>query len=72
MKKIKKDRKTDIIKQLKGVDALFSSLEKDKTLPTFIEHLTLCIILGTSEKVNLKTMYPKVHSKLSKLVMLHF
>ena len=68
MKKKKVVSKTNIIKQLKGVDTLFASLEKDKTLPTFVEHVALCIILGTSERVNLKTMYPKVHDKLFKLI----
>jgi len=74
MKKIKADRKTeksDLVKHLNRVDKLFVSLEKDKTLPTFVEHVALCIMLGTSEKVNLKTMYPKVHSKLTKFVLFH-
>ena len=60
-----------IIKQLKRVDTLFTSLEKDKTLPTFVEHVALCIILGKSEKVNLRTMYPKVHIKLRKSAIDH-
>lgn len=68
MKKKKVVSKTDIIKQIKKVDALFAKLEKDKSLPTFIEHMMLCIVLGKAEKVNLKEMYPKVHDKIYRFV----
>jgi hypothetical protein len=74
MTKTKRDSKTEkskLIKKLKVVDTLFVDLEKDKTLPTFVEHFALCIILGSSEKVNLKTMYPKVHNKLNRLIQSH-
>ena len=63
-----KSVKRTLLKELKTVDKLFSDLERDKTLPTFAEHIALCIILGTSAKVNLKAMYPKVYSKVSSLI----
>lgn len=57
-----------VLKRLKAVEKLFSKLQQDKTLPTFTEHIALCILLGTSESVNLKNMYPKTHSSISKLL----
>lgn len=74
MTKISKERRVtsyNIKKELKQVDTLFANIAKDKSLPTFTEHVLLCIVLGTSEHVNLKTMYPKLHSKLNKWVTVH-
>ena len=51
--------------QLKGVDALFDVLEKDKRLPSFPEFFMTCLIMGNAECVNLKTMFPKLYSDLS-------
>lgn len=67
----KKVKMYDVAKELKKVDALFASIAKDKNLPTFVEHVFLCIVLGTSEHVNLKAMYPKLHGKLYKWVIVH-
>ena len=55
--------------RLNEVDKLFADLEKDKALPKFVEHVALCIALGTSDKVNLKTMYPKLHRQLTKFLI---
>ena len=62
MKSTKVTKKT--VADLKWVDKLFYELNNNKTLPTFIEHFMLCIVLKTSEKVNLKTMYPETHKEL--------
>lgn len=64
-KKRKSVKGYNLKKELKGVDRLFADIKKDKTLPTLGEHVMLCIVLGTSEHVNLKGMYPKLHKKLS-------
>ena len=69
--KEKKVKSHNVSKELKQVDALFAGIAKDKSLPTFVEHVFLCIVLGTSEKVNLKAMYPKLYAKLSKWVTMH-
>jgi|GEM_PF-3112962 len=61
----KKDLKK-IQKELKGIDKLFRGIEKDKELPTFGEFFVLCLILGNTECINLKKMYPELHSKLHK------
>ena len=71
MRKIKGDRKTDIIKQLKEVDKLFAGFSKEKTLPTFEEFFMQCMILGIAEQVNLKLMYPKVYKKLHSFLEHH-
>jgi hypothetical protein len=60
-----------VLKHLRTVDNFFSDLETDKNLPTFAEHVALCIILGTAEKVNLKKMYPKLCVKVSKMIQYH-
>jgi hypothetical protein len=54
-----------LLKQFRGIDKLFAQIEKDKTLPTFVEHVALCIVLGTSDRVNLNTMHPDVCRKLN-------
>ncbi len=53
------------LKQLKGVDEMFEVLEKDKGLPSFPEFFISCLLMGTSECINLKTMFPKLHKDLS-------
>ncbi len=47
------------LKQLKGVDEMFEVLERDKQLPRFPEFLIACLVMGNSECVNLKKMFPK-------------
>jgi len=74
MRKTSKGKKVNsynVTKELKQVDALFAGIAKDKSLPTFVEHVFLCIVLETSEHVNLKTMYPKLYGKLSSWVKEH-
>ena len=71
MRKTRDEKKVNIRKakiELRKVDKLFADLEKDKTLPSFVQHVAICMVLGTSEKVNLKAMYPYVHRKLSILL----
>ena len=53
------------MKDLEGVDALFEVLEKDKRLPRFSEFFMTCLIAGNAECVNLKVMFPKLHTDLS-------
>jgi hypothetical protein len=65
-KKQDKATRGTIKRDFDRVEKLFRQLEKDKTLPTFGDHFMRCLILGTAEKVNLKTMYPKTYFKLSK------
>ena len=52
-------------KEFAEIDALFKKLENDRSLPTFGQHFMHCLIFGTSERVNLKAMYPKTHKHLS-------
>ena len=53
------------LKKLKGVDVMFEKLEKDKGLPSFPEFFIACLIMGNSECVNLKELFPKLHKDLS-------
>jgi hypothetical protein len=69
--KRKKVNRYNVARELKQVDALFAGIAKDKSLPTFVEHVFLCVVLGTAEHVNLKTMYPKLCGKISKWVISH-
>ena len=62
--KSKKEKGYDVQKELRKVDKLFQSIVEDKNLPTFCNFFLECLILGTAENVNLKTMYPKVYKKL--------
>ena len=67
----KKIRTGSVKKELKQVDAMFAAIANDKNLPTFVEHVLQCILLGTSEAVNLKVMYPKLHGTLNKWILAH-
>ena len=71
IKKGKSVKGYNLKEELRGVDKLFADIKRDKTLPTFGEHVMLCIVLGTSENVNLKGMYPKLHKKLSDWLFAH-
>lgn len=53
------------LRKLREIDAVFRELEKDKSLPTFVDFFALCMLMGIEECVNLKQMYPAVHKKLS-------
>lgn len=70
-KKIKSVKGYNAVQELKAVDKLFADMSKDKSLPSFGEHVLYCIVLGTSENVNLKKMYPKLHRKLKTWVTGH-
>ena len=70
-KKYKKQKPVNVKAELKKVELLLAELHNDKSLPTFVEHVFQCIAFGTSEQVNLKAMYPKLHGKISKWVAMH-
>lgn len=53
-------------KEMKEIDKFFAELEKDKTLPTFVDFFFTCLVLDTAEKVNLKSMYPKIYRRFSR------
>jgi hypothetical protein len=65
-RKSKKVKSYSANKELADVNRLFRTIQNDKTLPTFLSFFLECLVMGTSENVNLKLMYPKVHHKLSK------
>lgn len=53
-----------VLNELKGVDAMFEVLEKDKRLPSFGEFFIASLVMGNAECVNLKAMFPKLHADL--------
>jgi hypothetical protein len=55
----------NVDKELAKVKRLFKRIERDKTLPTFLNFFLECLIMGTAENVNLKKMYPKVYKNLN-------
>lgn len=54
-----------VLHGLEGIELLLKELKKDKSLPSFVEFFMICFILGNTEKVNLKFLYPAVHDKIS-------
>lgn len=52
-------------RRLENVDALFWSIEQDKSLPTFGEHFVQCLLAGTARNVDLMEMYPEVYCRLT-------
>lgn len=69
--KVKKVKKYNVDKELAAVKRLLQTIEDDKSLPTFLDFFIECLVLGNSENVNLKVMYPKVYKKLSTWLKAH-
>lgn len=70
--KISKLEMKKIQKEFKGIDKLFAELEKDKSLPTFVEFFAWCMLLENTECINLKRMYPRLYNRLSMLLAKNF
>jgi hypothetical protein len=69
--KIRKVKGYNVERELAKIDRVFRSIDKDRSLPTFLNFFLECLICGTAQKVNLKLMYPKIYVKLDKLLKEH-
>lgn len=51
--------------KLDEISKKFRELEQDEGLPSFGEFLISCLVIGNSECVNLKQLFPEHHRRLS-------